>query len=330
MKKVFEPKKNNILQQFDTQYEYKNANEMKSQATTIKKRGRRPKKILETKSEIVTNNQTSDTSNQNSAIILKLPISLPKKNMLQNTSSIHKMFRIDDDDDDYSNDSCKLSMSSSCKKCEKYEKEINELEQQIKKYEKYESGNKNSVFHTTNIAFIDINSSKEYVLNKTSIWCKWDGHPHDNIPFPIPEAYSNGIYYISGLCCCASCALAHNIKFIRDHKTDTRTTLIYQLYRELMGISSDKSLNIIIAPDKEILTVNGGTWSIELFRNKIMDGCIFKEFIRFIPPIKYHNVTIEEKNIVNDINHDNDDLIIKRSKPRVKRKTLMSTLISNK
>lgn len=298
-----------------------------SSSSTIKKRGRRPKKIIDNKYESIVSDVNSESSNQKSAVILKLPICPP----MIKTASIktHQMFRLDDADD-FESDSKMYNINGQCNQCNILQKENKELKQQIKLHDNYDNVNKLSKFYKTDIKFINIDTGNNYTLKKTNIYCRWDCHSYDNLPFPVPEVYVNGIYYFKYLCCSASCAMALNTKFIKDYKTDSRNTLIVDLYREFMGLSPDQEVNICAAADIDILKIHGGSLSIDEYREKTFNTCIHKEFIKYVPPIKHQSIVIEEKISTSNLNKNEDDLVIKRSKPRIKRKIMSAAITSSK
>lgn len=306
----------------------------------VKRRGRRPKKILE---DVITNsdNSAENTSNQknDSAVILRLNINpsklgiknsvdpkektkpqvqSPKMNdnldyqNLDDNNSSEGMFKNDIPDD------------NRCHKCAKNEKDIAVLKNKLEKYEKKDKTDKTNKIFSNKINFITYTTGKKMVLKKTNIKCWWDAHSFTGLPCVLPELYHNGVYHVTGCFCSFNCALAHNLYYIKDSKIHQRKTLIYQLYREMYQLNSDEIIDIKEAPPKEILEDFGGDMSIDVFRRSFV--MTNKEYIIYMPPIKPINLTIEERNI-ETVDDDNDkEYILKRSKPLTKKKSIISSM----
>jgi len=135
-------------------------------------------------------------------------------------------------------------------------------------------------------------------LDYTSQYCPWCNHPINGIPFPLPEPiYSTDQRIcISELMCSPNCAIAYNVKIIRDGRVHDRNALIYKLYRLLTGLTIDQYVCIKIAGPRKSLIIYGGDKTIEEFRTESL--ILTKETIEYIPPMKVLSVYIEEKNII--------------------------------
>ena len=145
--------------------------------------------------------------------------------------------------------------------------------------------------------------------------CWWCCHKCNNLPVYLPENKQNNNYYVYGYFCSFNCALAHNIE-LNDYKVWDRTSLLNQLYYDL----TKKIAKIYPAPSKYMLKSFGGSLTIEEFREKSL--YIDKSYRFIIPPLKSIIPKIEEKNNNNNVkivlDNDNNDLVLRRSKPLVK------------
>jgi len=341
---------------------------------TPKRRGRRPKKILENIDNIdgiggvidsikKTNNMTNQTKND-SAVILRLNIDpskliIPKKitantnksntnkssanksgtsksgstksttiskavtnananaNANTNANATTECLNSSDESSEtmFVND---IPKDNTCQKCIKNELTIASLSSKLEKYEQKDKSDKTSKIHCNKLNFISVVNGKKIVLKKTDIWCWWDSHPFGGLPFPLPESYHDGTYYILGCFCSINCALAYNLYFLKDSKIYQRKSLAYQLYREMYGISSTEELDIREAMPQKSLDVYGGDMTIKAFRRSLI--AINKEYIEFVPPMRPINFMIEERTIeTSDATDPDKKYAIKRSKPLIKK-----------
>lgn len=314
-----------------------------------KRRGRRPKKIIDNDDTNILNSEEPSNQENNSAIILKLNIDPSKlkgiKNMgpikkdkekekktitnkkkINNNKSIVSQETNDIYDEDDSSEGMfknDIPNDNLCNKCEKTEKTINLLKSKLEKYEKKEKLDNSNKIYTNKINFISILSNKKFAIKKTNTLCWWDSHNFSNLPFPLPESFHNNTYYITGCFCSVNCALAYNLYYLKDSKIHHRKSLIYKLYREMYGLTSDDTVDIKEAPPKEILEAFGGEMSIDSFRRTFIS--INKEYIVYVPPVRPVNITIEERNI--EIFNDSDKkYVLKRSKPLAKKRSIMSSM----
>lgn len=323
----------------------KDSSGSKTQKPNIpKRRGRRPKKILENVDDISENSsQNEDDQKNNSAVILRLNIDpnrlkKMKPNKKHNTGkkkeptkkSSKKKVDTDDDVPDEINEESDgmfkndIPGDSVCQKCAKNEKSLNLLKSKLEKYEKKEKIDRSNKIYNNDLNFISYKSGKKTIIKKTNCKCWWDAHNFTSLPCFLPELYHNNTYHVTGCFCSFNCALAYNLYFVKDSKIHQRKALIYKLYRELYRLNSDEIIEIKEAPPKEILEDFGGKMSIDIFRRSF--ATINKEYIRYIPPIKPITLTIEERNI--DTNDDGDDkkYVLKRSKPLAKKRSVISSM----
>ena len=301
-----------------------------------KKRGRRSKKII-TDVDDVTSSSSNSNENQ-TAVIARLKINPAKLN--KPSASMEEdpedSFSTDVDDmissdDIFYND---IPMDDECKKCSQNEKEINKLRSRLEKYEKQDSIEKSTKIYRNNIHFVD-SDGNIVEPKKTKIRCWWDCHEFNTLPCYLPNSFTaksklvsktkkskvknkpESQYTVIGNFCSFSCALAYNIYYLRDSNVSRRKSLVYKLYREMYDISSQEELEISVAPPREILESFGGIMSIDKYRK----GLTFlnKKYIVYVPPMAPLNTLIEEKDIRENIHDNGQDLILKRTKPLVRK-----------
>lgn len=302
----------------------------------VKRRGRRPKKIIEN----IGLEDPSDeipTYKNNSAVILKIPFSPSKLRGIKDKTTKHHISPVNDYDEDeidktdessegmFRND---IPGDNTCHKCSINEKTITILKSRLDKYEKKEKIDKSHKIYVNKINFISYGTGKKIEIKKTSIKCWWDAHSFTNTPCFLPELFHKDTYHVSGCFCSFNCALAYNLYYLKDSKIHHRKSLIYKLYREIHGLSPDEPIDIKEAPPKEILEDFGGDMSIDTFRKSFIT--FNKEYIVFVPPIKPISIMIEERNVDISANNENEnEYVLRRSKPLTKKRSIISSLKMN-
>lgn len=304
----------------------KTDNSKKSQS--VKKRGRRIKKVLTTES--IENKKIADPENRKpSAVILGLNID-PSK-ILAKKKAIPKKIEESDDEDNsdspthlFDND---LNNDMTCSKCVKQEKIIDSLKAKLNLYEKNEQQSKNTKFYTNNLSFVSYKTGKPVTIKKTSIKCWWDTYTFNTLPCFLPELFHDSTYHVIGCFCSFNCALAYNLYYLKDHKIYQRKSLVYKLYREIYKLKIEDEINIKEAPPKEILNEYGGNekMTIEKYRRSFIT--MNKEYVVFFPPLKPINMIIEEK--ITDNENTEAKYVLKRSKPFNNEKSVISLMKMN-
>lgn len=292
----------------------------KSDNNLPKKRGRRPKKII--------NDETDDFSEQDekqnfpgSSIIVQMKIDTTKlTNNKKKTPIENDNFSEELSDGMFNND---IPNDITCRKCIKNEKKIALLKSTLEKYDSVEHISNTNKIHKNNINVLS-SITGEKMLNNKEVWCVWDGHPFTNKAFHLPETYHKGIYYVVGHFCSPNCALAHNLYYIKDVNVHQRRSLVFQMYREMMGISVDEKIVLLEAPCREALIRFGGDMSIEQFRHSF--SILNKEYIVYFPPMKPTLPIIEERVI--GVHNSEDKKYALRRKTPIKKKN--SVLLSMK
>ena len=287
-----------------------------------KKRGRRPKKILE---NVVQEEQPQNNIEKNSAVILRLHID-PSKLKNMKTGKPKKSFCPKNDNSESSDDMFKndIPRDSTCPNCSKNEKLLESMKSKLEKYESKERIDKSNKVYNNDLNFISYSTGKAITIKKTKIKCWWDCHPFSNLPFALPELRHDNKYYLRGCFCSPNCALAYNLYHLKDSKIDKRKSLVYILYREMYGLKPNEIINIKEAPPRELLEDFGGSMGIDTFRKTFI--MMDKEYIVYIPPIRPINMVIEEKNVLAHDESNDKDLVLKRSKPLSKKRSVIASM----
>ena len=301
-----------------------------STKTIPKKRGRRPKKILDS----VPGSNGTDNADSGMSIILKIPYDVRNDINSERDDSDedidHNNRELTDDSEDTSDDMFEdnIPNATECCRCPKLQSALDCANRKIAKYEKEEKiANSNKVY-TTNLNLISYTTGEKIKINKTKIRCRWDGHRFDTLPCFLPEYYKDGCYYVTGCFCSFNCALSYNLYFLKDNKMHSRKTLVYKLYQEMYGIDIGDDLVISEAPPVEILEENGGYVSIQKYRKSFHN--LNKKYIVLIPPIKPIGVYIEE--VIPDKTETISDnkYVLKRDSPRCSRKSVFASMKSHR
>lgn len=293
-----------------------------------KRRGRRPKKILENVNTSVdeADNTTNETKND-SAIILKLKIDPAKLDINKDTKEKEKKEK-EKDESNSENSSSEgmfrndIPNDNICFKCAKNEKALAVIKSKLDKYEKKNKLDKISRIHYNKLDFISYTTGKKINIKKTGIRCWWDTHKFNTLPCFLPELFHNGTYHVTGCFCSFNCALAYNLYYLKDSKIYHRKSLTHKLYREMHGLTPDDLIEIKEAPRKEILDDYGGDMTIEEFRASFD---LKNEYTVFIPPLRPINMIIEERNTHADDDNDKD-FVLKRNKPLTKKGSIISSM----
>lgn len=293
-----------------------------------KRRGRRPKKIIEdsdNKHDII-HNKVKD---EEKAFILHFNIDKSKLSDIErskknsNTEIKHKIkLKSSHKNEDSEKDNVDIESSEGmfkndipndlvCNKCPKYEKTISQLKAKLGKYENKETLDKSCKIYNNQIKFISF-SGKKISIKKTDVKCWWDCNNFKNLPCFLPEIYHKGVYHVIGCFCSFNCMLAYNLYYLKDSKMYQRKSLIFKLYREMYGLSNEDIIEIKEAPPRELLEDFGGSLRIDEYRRKFVS--LNKDYIIYIPPVKPINIIVEEKNIDNQDTTDKK-YVLKRSKP---------------
>ena len=305
-----------------------------SSSSGPKRRGRRPKKILESINPDSDDMKENTNQKNGSAVILQLKIDPSKlkniKNKVTNNNNDEVKNKIDNnslEQEDASSEGMfknDIPCDNTCHNCAKNEKLLATVRSKLDKYEKKDKFDKTNKVYSNKLNFISCATGKKVVLKKTNVKCWWDCHPFSTLPCVLPELFHNNIYSVTGCFCSFNCALAYNLYYIKDSKIYYRKSLIYKLYRELHGLGTDDVVDIKEAPPKEILEDFGGDMSIDIFRKSFF--MVNKEYIVYMPPIKPINITIEERNVDNGNEDDGKEYVLKRTKPLSKKKSIIASM----
>lgn len=302
--------------------------------TDIKKKGRKPRgKIIS-----YSNNQT-DTDD--SPIIVNIPLSnndideidkqfedffVSTKNE-ESDSVFSDCSTIDDNTINYDDTeihtkedlqiekliSSKSIQSHHCTKCKQYKQKIIQYKNKINKLnellQKYE------ILLPENNTNVEIKFEIKDLMNNhynQNVVCWWCCHQFDNKPCFLPDKFYQDIFYVFGYFCSFNCAMAYNVN-MNDYKMDERNTIINYMYYKMFN----KHCVIKIAPPRESLSIFGGPFTIDQFRDNF--NFINKDISFILPHIApiVPLIEIKYKHIDNIIQSNElfNDTKLKRSKP---------------
>lgn len=303
----------------------------KPSSNAPKKRGRRPKKILDNDATFA---KSTDSRENQSAVILKLKIK-PEELEMAKKKSLKKQTKVSSEelsdesetsesDQMFNND---IPDDKVCGKCSKLEKQLEKTKIQLDKYDKRERMDKSNKLRGTNLNLIDENK-KKVTIKKTNIKCWWDCESFSNLPSFLVDFYHDNTYHVRGCFCSVNCALAYNAFYLRDSKISERKSLTLKMHREMYDLSIDDSADIKEAPPRETLAdfSGEGGLSIEEFRKTFLR--MKREYILFMPPMKPITMHIEERNADSE-NIDDKKYILKRNKPLSKKRSIVSSMKMN-
>ena len=267
---------------------------MESESPIKKKRGRKPKTIinnsvipvkkLDTINESIENINTEDEN-----IILHLPIT---------NDDINKIT--------YNNNSSIFIKSE-----DQLDKSII-----VDSIQNTETTDTNKNIFTNNVNKIITHKLK--ITNNTKCW--WDRNSFTTVAVQLPEDYYNETFYCIGHFCSFNCAKSYNLS-LNDSNVWKRETLINQLYFMTFG----NRIEIKNAPHWIVLEEYGGNLSIDKFRDNFVIST--KEYLILQPPLITREMQIEESYKINKLKEVSIDKInkiyseldteysIKRSKP---------------
>ena len=290
-----------------------------------KRRGRRPKKIINNNEKPWKTNNNGDDNKADGAIILRLKLDPAKIAAVKKSTSMTKNTdNLSDEDISegmFHND---IPNDAICRKCLKHEKTIETLRIKLDRYETKEKTNNATKFHTNKLNFVMLNDNKNVILQKTNIKCWWDACNFDTIACSLPEFYHNSTYHILGCFCSFNCALAYNLYHLKDSKIYQRKSLTYKLYREIYDIDPDEQIDIKEAPPRELLQDFGGDMATDRFRASF--ATINKTYSIYIPPLKPINMIIEERNVENNDIDTDRKYVLKRENPLNKKKSVITSM----
>jgi len=254
---------------------------MTSLNNVIKKRGRKPKNVIEEPKII-----NPPLKSEDEQIIVHLPISLD--DVVNVSSNKH-------------NDDEELKMFIKSEDVNKSET-INSVNNNFIEMEKmFLLGNNINKVNIYNIY---------YKPGNKCLWCK---HSFDSPAVVLPENYYNNTFYCDGNYCSWNCAKAYNID-LNDTSTWKRNSLLNLMYYKTYGVFKE----INSAPSWLLLEDFGGFLCIIEFRKLFLTNT--KDYLVLHPPLITRQLQIEEsykkQSICNSNKSEiNNDFILKRIKP---------------
>lgn len=171
------------------------------------------------------------------------------------------------------------------KKLQKKEILINELNSKLDQLNLNNTNNSENMFNNDNeqeyynLNLLTLDNKKINIKNKCNLRCWNCTYKFDNLPCFIPEKYNDNIYYVFGCFCSFNCAASYNLYYLNDSRTNSRQTLIQNLYNKIFKNNN----KIIFASKKENLVDYGGKLTIKEYRKSFQ--ILKKEYKINIPPM---------------------------------------------
>lgn len=141
-------------------------------------------------------------------------------------------------------------------------------------------------FDNVYIQFDQCNTNLEWA-SSTNLCCTNCVHPFENRPWYLPLHYIDNVFIVKPIFCSPGCALRYNV---RSGHTDwnKRQGLFYLMYNRIHGTSETR---LLMAPDTDTLSIHGGPYSIEEYREmseykEEQNETIYPEIYSLIPTIK--------------------------------------------
>lgn len=199
-----------------------------------------------------------------------------------------------------------------CRSCEKLRNRVKELETKTD-INKIILRDKTKITMTMKLE--DVHSGKDLWENR-GIYCRWCCHGFEGLPIGLPEHYVESVntYFVINCYCSFNCALAHN-NTMYDYKTNHRTSLLYHMRNNMCATIDAKYLFplIIAAPPQSRLLIFGGDLPIEKFRE--YTAILNKQCVQFFPNIVSLECKYEEAMCVNEKFADNKKLNYTMKRP---------------
>lgn len=250
------------------------------------KRGRKPKKIKFNETE-----ETFEDFQIEEELILKLPIQYSALIRI-NFDNIDTEFKIKKEKPIDTVD--KKGMSESTKVENFVQKDMFSGTQRNTKVTTFTS------LYSLNHNEKEVNCNEELKHQKTDIACWWCAHTFDTYIVNLPTKYveKKDVFKVKGIFCSFECASSYSFKVLRHSNLD----IIKHYYRRLYNCRG--SVDIKMAPPKEILKMFGGTVDIKDYRNGNHNISYFMNYY----PIIFTPHQIGECKINKMINKSQDEI----------------------
>lgn len=170
------------------------------------------------------------------------------------------------------------------------------------------------------IQFRECNKNMEWPIS-TNIHCKLCCHPFTSRPWYLPIDYINNIFIVKYIFCSPNCVKRYNLDF--SGQEFSKRNSLFELM--LKVIYNKKDISIKCALQQDMLSIFGGPYSIEKFREDFEyidteNELIYPEILSVIPFISQY----KQKKEINN----NEEYKLKRTKPLVrKNKTVLDNIM---
>jgi hypothetical protein len=150
----------------------------------------------------------------------------------------------------------------------------------------------------------------------TSTYCYNCCHPFNTRPWFMPIGYHSGVFIVESIFCSPSCVMRYNYDS-KHHEFSTRQSLLSLMIKMIYK----SSVEIVMAPPKNILCVFGGKMTIDFYRKYSEDNSKSShDIVIEYPPIYSIIPIIEMKKRVNTHNVSTK-YVLYREKPLVRTQT---------
>lgn len=183
-------------------------------------------------------------------------------------------------------------------------------------------------------------ASKQGILpsSVSCSYCWWDCHPFEGAPAVIPlnivsKPGKKGIINVFGCFCSYNCAYAYYLYDPQKFRHDVPMLMKF-MYRKLHG----EPLNLVPAPNRLLLKIFGGLFTIEQFRSEavrnknvhILDINIVSMISMYEIKFDFFNDSANKLNTsTDDTKSSSDNLRIKRSKPLKREGNTLAACFAN-